>query len=756
MRRSSPIIAAFGTPLMGMDAREDRPPNAPAILFNVDLSHRGVFKERPGLQLRGGKDRTGNPPPGPLMGLHVFQHGGRTVLVGIYAPSSNANMRLQVFNLKYTTASNYYLQHIYDEYLDDRKSTKDFYDFAQSGPFLFFCNGRGSINRLEWISNDETGAGNWDGFEIKRFEDYSETGVAPLVMSYITSGLKPSSLNMFNGQVLASGLLTEQKVSLSNPIDEDSELARELTLNATRDSGTFDGSFAFVSEVYLPGSFPLGDASGYFHIPDESIVASIAVQDDFYIFTERSLYKVVGFGSQAPRPVWMADVSLVSPRAMCDVMGYLFFVAHDGCYIVNEEQLQKISYEMDPLWKSESKAETTRTVQANLRRTAYPFFVNRRLLRRATCVNDRDRKQVMVALPSTGFSVNNMVWVWNYSGMMDGSGPGKWSIWGGGEESFRGPNPTAIPISISGIATGSPTTITTSASHNLVTGYPVKISGSTMTAINGTHAGVAVTGATTFTIPVNTGGMTGSGGYVYPPLGLTSNQDVAGTSKVTAWHADCMAVERTAEHNRVFIGSNDGYIYILGDRLDRVSTTFASGSPNPVRFPLYIGLGRVVSPDVDGRAVFTDIGIRRLQKMRNLADDTKIATLDVSIQSEGEADKYISTQQDDVEFSETVGNMQDGLSVDTKSVIATTDPSMYLGGAAGEDGGDPGTSSPLLSPVYIQTYARVNVPDGEGRGAVVDLYSSGVVGSDVVAHNIHIKDIWVHASVKGGSQRDPS
>ena len=217
-----------------------------------------------------------------------------------------------------------------------------------------------------------------------------------------------------------------------------------------------------------------------------------------------------------------------------------------------------------------------------------------------------------------------------------------------------------------------------------------------------------------------------------------------------------MAVERTAEHNRVFIGSNDGYIYILGDRLDRVSTTFVSGSPNPVRFPLYIGLGRVASSDLDGRTVFTDIGIRRLQKMRNLADDAKIATLDVSIQSEGEADKYISTEQDDVEFSETVGNMQDGLSADTKSVIATTDPSMYLGGIDGADGGDPGTSSPLLSPVYIEAYARVNVPDGEGRGAVVDLYSSGVVGSDVVAHNIHIKDIWVHASIKGGSQRDPS
>ena len=662
-------------------------------------------------------------------------------------------MLLRVFNIKYTTATSYYFQQIYGETLDDAYTTKDFYDFAKSGPFLFFCNGRNQLSRLEWVGVDEAAFVN--GFDIKRSVDYFETGVAPLVMSYITSGLKPSSLNMFNGQLLASGLLTEQKVSLSNPIDEDSELAKELTLNGARDSGTFDGSFAFVSELYLPGSFPLGDASGYFHIPDEKITASIAVQDDFYIFTERSLYKVVGFGSQAPRPVWMADVSLVSPRAMCDVMGYLFFVAHDGCYIVNEEQLQKISYEMDPLWKSESKAETTRTVQANLRRTAYPFFVNKRLLRRATCVNDRDRKQVMVALPSTGFSVNNMVWVWNYSGMMDGSGPGKWSIWGGGEESFRGPNPTAIPISISGIATGSPTTITTSASHNLVTGYSVKISGSTMTAINGTHT-ATVTGATTFTIAVNTGGMTGSGGYVYPPLGLTSNQAVPGTSIVTAWHADCMAVERTAEHNRVFIGSNDGYIYLLGDRLDRISTSFTSGTARPTRFPLYIGLGRIVSPDLDGRAVFTDIGIRRLQKMRNIADDTKIATLDVSIQSEGEADKYISTQQDDVEFSETVGNMQDGLSADTKSVIALTDPSMYLGGATGESGGDPGTSSPLLSPVYIQTYARVNVPDGEGRGAVVDLYSSGVVGSDVVAHNIHIKDIWVHASMKGGSQRDPS
>ena len=50
MRASSPPIAIYKAPLKGMDAREVKPEDAPNLLFNVDLSNRGYWKGRPGVE----------------------------------------------------------------------------------------------------------------------------------------------------------------------------------------------------------------------------------------------------------------------------------------------------------------------------------------------------------------------------------------------------------------------------------------------------------------------------------------------------------------------------------------------------------------------------------------------------------------------------------------------------------------------------------------------------------------------------------
>ena len=80
----------------------------------------------------------------------------------------------------------------------------------------------------------------------------------------------------------------------------------------------------------------------------------------------------------------------------------------------------------------------------------------------------------MVALPSSGFAENNMVWVWNYADVADQVGPGKWAVWSGGLEPYRESTVTSSFVP-SSIAKGSPTTINTASSHGLLTGQTVRI-----------------------------------------------------------------------------------------------------------------------------------------------------------------------------------------------------------------------------------------------------------------------------------------
>ena len=77
MRKSSPPLVRFA-PLRGMDARESRRPESPHILYNIDCSQKGVWKERPGLS-KWAVELTGHK----IMGLHVFQVYGQAVIVSI-------------------------------------------------------------------------------------------------------------------------------------------------------------------------------------------------------------------------------------------------------------------------------------------------------------------------------------------------------------------------------------------------------------------------------------------------------------------------------------------------------------------------------------------------------------------------------------------------------------------------------------------------------------------------------------------------
>lgn len=752
MRRSSPAVAAFGSPALGMDTRESKAPNAPNLLYNIDVSEKDVWRERPGLILRGGftgSDGT-TAPGGPVMGMYVMRVADRSVLVAIYADSATATMFVRVFKIKYNSSTNYYFENIYSvALLDEDYTNRFFYDFAQAGRFLYFSNGYGNLHQLEWIDSSNSSATDV-GFELST--GFLEEGLAPSVMSYITSGLKPSSLQFFFDQIVATGYRREGFVGLSNPLDDSQTEIPEDLVSGARSEVLVSESHVFVSEPALWRSFPLEDSGGMYWLFNEEITATASVGPNLLVFTKKSLFKILGHGSHSPRRVWLADVSLVSARAITDAVGFLFFVAQDGCYITEGETVRKISDEMDSLWYSKEKCETTRTVQRSLRKTPYPFFVNRRRLDTCVCITDRTREQVMVALPSSGFNVNNMIWVWNYSDIRDQTGIGKWSIWSGNEEKFREPSRDEF-VRITGIATGGTTTVTTHANHNLQVGYTFKIDGSGMTEINGTQTAAAIPGATQVTFNVNTSGASGSGGNLYPPMGFLTNTDVSGTP-ITAWHANCMAVDRTPSEDRIFLANEEGYIYILGARQDRIDagSRDVASVPNALQYQALIGLGRVISPDIEGRAVFTDVGVRRQQKVRNTDDDTNSATIQVIAQSEGEAIKFFNANDADVEYSETTENMQDGVSSGTKSVMGNAaNPSMYLGSVSG------GTSSPFLRPPYMEAYARLNLPDGDGRGAVIDIYSSGLSSSAaIVPHNIDIKNIWVHASMKGGTQREPT
>ena len=138
---------------------------------------------------------------------------------------------------------------------------------------------------------------------------------------------------------------------------------------------------------------------------------------------------------------------------------------------------------------------------------------------------------------------------------------------------------------------------------------------------------------------------------------------------------------------------------------------------NTVGYPVVIGMGRVGRADSDGRIICTDIAVRRKQLGKNVEDsvnEVDAPKLLCVVRSEGEGLKHFDVSEADVEFQDTVLNSQQGVSENTKSCLKT----LKLGAPPS------GSNAPLMQSEYFEAYARVNVPDEEGRAAYVDLYSA--------------------------------
>lgn len=769
MRASSPPLVVVGGNLPGMDAREMHAENAPNVLYNVDLSKRGVYRDRPGLSLSA-VAYAGTR----VMGMHPMRVRDRLMLVVMLADTaagswnnsasaySPAGMILQLYQPAYS-ASGYELtlaaainlsggtetraSGTRTRRFSEPWTTKHLYDFAQVGNRLYFCNGNGNFFELEWDGSPVSVTANvCEGIILRTGGDnaggFLETGRRFAVASYILGNFRPTSLNEYAGQMVACGFSENRTAPLSLPLPSNNEglTPEELIVGAQRDALTISNRAIHISDPYLPRSFPLEDVGGFFFFTAD-VIASVDISNTIVVFAEDGVYRIAGYGSQSAQIIRVGRKRLVGAHAVCrfgDNDEKLFFVANDGCYITDGQSVQKVSGEMDPLWFSTRKPKVTRKTEQNLRKTPFPFFVNLSALGNVICVNDRRRKQVMVALPSSGFAENNMVWVWNYADVADQMGPGKWAVWSGGLEPYR-ESTVASSFAPASIAAGNPTTINKT-SHGITNGQTVRIADTSFDALNGNHV-ITYVNANRFTVAVDSsssGGVTG--GTVYPPLGTGSNSDVAGTPN-KCWHITYMTVDEAPEGDQIYVGTTAG-IFRLGVNSDFTAQT--ANGPTMTGFPVLISMGVTGRVDVDGRIVFTDVVTRELQTMRNQRDDSDAAKTVAIVRSEGESQKYMNADLEDFEFETVLDNMQEGVSEATKSAMgSSTNPSMYLGDSTA------GTSSPLISPSFHDFYARINAPDEDGRGIRVDIYRAAVDRP----HDLEIAEIRVHGSPKGGSQR---
>ena len=687
MRASSPPVAVYKAPLKGMDAREVKPQDAPNLLFNVDLSNRGYWKQRPGVKKFGAADTARKK----IMGLHSVRIDGRFYLIcvsaNIYSGSGIKYMALSVFdglgNFQYlvdiTTPTSSSVENGSEPY-----STTDHFSFVNAGRFVYFCNGSGNYWELEIISQPLS-------FKLRTAP--LEMGLFPLVFSYTEGNLSPGSFSYFFNQIIVSGFRTTKTVPLSIPAEENETLnqpPREI-LNSSRDNMTVDRGAIFASEPALWRSFPVEDPSGFYWVYNEDVLATAGIGFDLLVFGTKRLYKIVGHGAvgSVPKRIRIGDTPAVSRHGHCYFDKYVFFVSFDGCYITDGMSVRKISYEMDPLWFGREEPQTTRYVEQQIQKGPYPFHLNRLALSGVTCMNDQVRQQVMVCLPANDSQVNNMVWVYNYADLTEGIGPGKWSIWGGDEE------PTFTGTSLDG---------------------------------------------NPFTDSNNDGTPDRNNPAASPSQSNT-------TYNMFHW---CSVTDDIHDGNqRMFVGNDLGDIYEFGvSRQDIITTPTYDTSGRETRaqsvqhFPVAISLGRVGRADSDGRIVCTDVAVRRKQLGKNNADDTSATKLVAVVRSEGEGLKHFDVSETDVEFQDTMLNAQQGVSENTKSTLN----SMVLGASP------TGSNAPLINSEYFETYARVNVPDEEGRSAYVDLYAMPTAEP----HRLQISEVRVYANIKGGSQREQS
>ena len=688
MRASSPVVATYKAPLKGMDAREVKPEDAPNLLFNIDLSNRGYWRARPGLKKFGAAD-TGRKE---IMGLHTTRVDGQFYLICVSAHLTGGvkHMAVTMFdgigNFQYlvdiTNPTSSTIESGSEPYTDKHK-----YSFVNAGRFVYFCNGYGVYWEMEIVSQP---------LSVKLRAIPLETGLLPLLYSYALGNLSPSSFTYFFDQIIISGFKLRKEVNLSIPATEGekkNQPPREL-LNQARDIMSVDSGAILAAEPALWRSFPVEDPSGFYWMSNESVVSTAASNFDLLVFGSKNLYKIVGHGGgpgSTPRRIKIGANPSMSPRGHCYFRNFVFFVSFDGCYVTDGTSVNKVSYEMDPLWFGREEPQTTRYVEQQVQKSAYPFHVNRLALANACCINDLTRQQVMVCLPANDSETNNMVWVYNYADMTEGIGPGKWSIWGDAEE------PTFSGVSLD----GNPFT-------------------------------------------------ENSAGAVTRNTKLTGTPSVSQSNTTyNLFHWNAIADDIHNGQQRIFTGNDLGDIYEFGvsDRDITVPSAYnRSGSRGTletvVQFPIVISLGRIGRVDSDGRVICTDIAVRRKQLTKNIEDDSDATKLIAVVRSEGEGLKYFDVSEEDVEFQDNILNSQQGVSENTKSTLNT----MVLGASP------TGSNAPLMNSEYFEAYARVNVPDEEGRAAYVDLYSLPTVGP----HRLQISEVRVYANVKGGSQREQS
>tara|TARA_R100001594_G_scaffold124638_1_gene161503 strand:- start:1523 stop:3790 length:2268 start_codon:yes stop_codon:yes gene_type:complete len=751
----SPPLVAYKKPLQGMDARETRAPGAPAMLFNVDTSWQGTWRARPGFFFNGG-----SPGSKKCVGIHPFRRGSDFFYVIMMANVGSKVMEMHVYLDEVDQTNGNPITPLFTDVLNGNSAqfpgisepytTNFYYDFVQAGRFLYFCNGYGHLFELELTSPNPPVL----SAALEMRSAFLEEGQAPSVLSYLRDGFKPASLHFFYNQLVACGFDRENFIGLSNPLDALQSDIPDDVLDSARENVLVTQSHVFVSEPLLWRSFPLEDAGGMYWLFDEDVVASENVRQTLLIFTTKSLFRVSGHGSATPRREWLADVRLVNARSMCHFGTYLFFVADDGCYVTDGGMVKKVSEPMDPLWFDDERPVLCRKTQQEFRPTVVPGKVNRRSLRHCDVVNDRPRNQIYVALTSAGGTENDMLWVWNYRDLLDQKGLGKWSIWGGAlEPSWAS---SAIETeAITRITVGSPTQIVCGAAnftgdYPLVAGdtFEVKITGvPTITVVNGTFTATLLD-AQTFTIPVDTTAYTSGvySGTVHMPMGTGTNSMTAGHTQL---HITAMAFDHSDARDEVIVGTADGRIYkIQNDQVDSTGVLPSpKGFPRYEGYPILIGLGLNNAQSEDSRTVYTDVSVRMKQTMRNQAQDDNSPLMKVVARSEGEAQKLLKATDVELEFEQNIDIMQEGVSQATTSVMGdAAEPGIFLGGGAG------GTSSPLIEKEYHRFYARLNVPDEEGRGIVVDIHRE----AKDRPHRMVIEEVMIYGLPKGGSQREQS
>ena len=717
MRVSSPPIAMYAHPFKGMDTRKSKAIDSPSLLLNVDLSDKGILKERPGVQIFASPSIVLNNSlyyGYRIAGIYSYVHDGEFFLFSIATQKATGAVYLVVFSESGSGKAWYQLNNpspisvsmpayggvtptddiYYQEPFNDKLS----YSFAGASRFVFFSNGEGHFWRIEILDQNHELAvfnnGQSQNFEVKA--NVFELGTKSLINSYLLSNIKPSAMAYFYGQLILSGFKNKQLCGLSRVIPPKEEklfdVPAEDLLDLQRTSLSVAPGCVFICEPYLYDSFPVEDPGGFYRVMNEAVIAVATLKENFFMFGRDNLYKTMGHGSTKPTVINIQPVSIAGHTSFCYFKSFIFFVATDGCYVIDGNSAQKISKEMDSLWFGTDVPQTTRYVSGEISGAAYPFIVNRKALSNAKCVNDKDRQQIMVSLPGNGSISNNMVWVFNYSDLVEGVGPGKWSIWCSNEEPVYQGTRLAPGTPFADAAATDPALV--SNTSNLFHWGNV-----TETTINGDQR-----------------------------IFYSTTPNIYGTYPASAV---------------------SGHIYEFGKTTLDVQTvgtfTRAGGAgvaEVTIPYKVVISLGLVGRVDSEGRVICTDIVARRKQLAMNQEENPSSSTLLAVVRSEGEGLKHFDVSETDVEFQDIMLNAQQGVSENTKSVLNT----LVLGASP------TGSNAPLMDSEYFDTYARVNVPDEEGRAAYVDLLST----QTTEPHRLQISEIRVLGSVKGGSQREQS